>query len=67
MFLLYDERHQALALLKSYLHSKKNSGLLSKWASSQIEQGNVNWHKLLVEALTIVQNYKILRNLGNSY
>lgn len=72
MFLLYDERHQALELLKSYLLSKINPKLLSKWADSQIAQGNANWHKLLVEALSIVQNYKVLRNLGklrinNSY
>lgn len=64
MFLLYDERHQALELLKRYLLSKMNPELLSKWADLQIEQGNANWHKLFVEALSIVQNYKVLRNLG---
>ncbi|KAJ8979555.1 hypothetical protein NQ317_017704 [Molorchus minor] len=62
VYLLYDDVHFALQELTLMLRGAEKQ-LLSLWVLDQ-ESSHKQWQKKLIEALCIIKNYKILRELG---
>lgn len=63
VYLLYDSTELALQDLEILVTTGKKSNLLYKWAKSE-EYRECEWKEKLIEALSIIQNYKILKNAG---
>ncbi|XP_060532956.1 caspase-8 [Cylas formicarius] len=66
VFLLYegDMRQLALQELQIMVLSGGSRDLLYNWARHRDSAGDGKWQLKIVEALCIVQNYKVLRELG---
>nr|CAD7393757.1 unnamed protein product [Timema cristinae] len=70
IFLLFDDVEFALQTLKMSLESRNlhpsisHSFRLADWARSNESVGNVEWQERFIEALSIIQNYRILDQLG---
>lgn len=67
VFLLYDNADTALSQLSiakvTAEATGKQVGLISEWVRS-VQNNNPKWQETLLEALTNVQCYKVLRKLG---
>uniref|UniRef100_A0A1B6GQ58 Caspase family p20 domain-containing protein n=1 Tax=Cuerna arida TaxID=1464854 RepID=A0A1B6GQ58_9HEMI len=73
IFLLFDcnvALQEILSMVTNYevngVRSFVNDNRLSSWARYQNNNQNRNWRLELVEALAVIQNYKILEKLGYS-
>ncbi|XP_046994211.1 caspase-8 isoform X1 [Schistocerca americana] len=64
VFLLYDNEDLALQRIKVAKQSNR-IGLISDWARLE-SSTNPHWHDKFLEALCIIQNYKLIRKLGFS-
>lgn len=64
-YLLYDETHCALQEL---LLRAQDSGkiVLHTWARIAESKG-IKWQKKIIEALSVIKNYKILKYLGECF
>lgn len=62
VFLLYDSEDLALQRIKVAKQSSR-IGLISDWARVE-STTNAHWHNKFLEALCIIQNYKLVRKLG---
>lgn len=62
LFLLIDDVEFAL---RSFYESNQN--ILIEWATAEMKKTNSCWQKKIVEALSIIQNYSILKKLGSFY
>ena len=64
VYLLYEQSRIALQYIMQILRHA-NFDVLTEWAKFQKKDGGANhWKPKLVEALCIIQNYKLLKNLG---
>ncbi|KAG8300631.1 hypothetical protein J6590_072443 [Homalodisca vitripennis] len=73
IFLLFDSNfalQEILSMVKNYqvngVRNFVNDNRLSSWARYQNNNQTSNWRMELVEALAVIQNYRILEKLGYS-
>ncbi|KAF7283474.1 hypothetical protein GWI33_000557 [Rhynchophorus ferrugineus] len=60
VYLLFESPNLALRCLQEFFLDSKNP-ILNNWAMATSEK---NWLEMLLEALSIIQNYQVLKNLG---